>query len=182
MYENIIINIESSLSYESKSILYKKYNKLFNNMNDNNKKNVPKKIVDTNLTDDINKVVYTNYPEYRELNNTETIKDNQYNQQIYKEKIKEKDQELLSKNMSLKDIQDEKVEFKNKKIEAFKQFISYKKKDNIQKEIIKNTEKPKNVLEYYTEISNKNIEEEKIFEGEFKNINFKKNNKNIESF
>ena len=104
-----------------------------------------------------------------------------------------KEEELISKNMSLKDIQDEKVEFKNKKIEAFKQFISYKKKDNIQKEIIKNTEnnretntekneKPKNVLEYYTSISNKNIEEEKLVKEEFKNINFKKNNKTIESF
>jgi hypothetical protein len=58
MYENIIKNIECNLSYESKSILYKKYNKLFNNINDNNKNTVPKKIVDTNLNDDINKVVY----------------------------------------------------------------------------------------------------------------------------
>ena len=185
MYENIIKNIESNLSYESKSILYKKYNKLFNNINDNNKNTAPKKIVDTNLNDDINKVVYTNYPEYRELNNINTIKDNQYEQQFYKEKIKEKEEELIYKNMSLKDIQDEKVEFKNKKIDAFTQFISYKKKDTIQKEIIKNiekNEKPKNVLEYYTGLSNKNVEEEKLSEEEFKNINFKKNNKNIESF
>ena len=186
MYENIIKNIESSLSYESKSILYKKYNKLFNNINDN-KITVPKKIVDTNLNDDINKVVYTNYPEYKELNSIDTIKDDQYNQQIYKEKIKEreKEEELIYKNMSLKDIQDEKVEFKNKKIDAFTQFISYKKKDTNQKEIIKNTEKnekPKNVLEYYIGLSNKNVEEEKLSKEEFKNINFKKNNKNIESF
>ena len=40
----------------------------------------------------------------------------------------------------------------------------------------------KNVLEYYTSISNKNIEEEKLVKEEFKNINFKKNNKTIESF
>ena len=189
MYENIIKNIECNLSYESKSILYKKYNKLFSNINDNNKNTVPKKIVDTNLNDDINKVVYTNYPEYRELNNINTIKDNQYEQQFYKEKIKEKikekEEELIYKNMSLKDIQDEKIEFKNKKIDAFTQFITYKKKDTIQKEIIKNTEnneKPKNVLEYYTGLSNKNVEEEKLSQEEFKNINFKKNNKNIESF
>jgi hypothetical protein len=178
MYENIIKNIESSLSYESKNILYKKYNKLFNNINENNKNRLPKKIVDTNLNDDINKVVYTNYPEYRELNNIENIEviqDNQYFE-------KEKEEKLISKNMSLKDIQDEKVEFKNKKIDAFTQFISYKKKDNIQKEFIKNTEKPKNVLEYYTGISNKKTEDEYLVKEEFKNINFKKNNKTIESF
>lgn len=173
MYENIIKNIECNLSYESKNILYKKYNKLLNSIHDNTSKNIlPKKIVDTNLTDDINKVVYTNYPEYRELNNIETIQDNQF---IKNENVKEKEEELISKNMSLKDIQDEKIELKNKKIDAFKQFITYKKKDNIQKEIIeKKIEKPKNVLEYYTKISNKNIEENIELEEEFKNINFKK--------
>jgi len=116
------------------------------------------------------------------LNNIESIQNIQDNQYIEKEKIKKKEEELISKNMSLKNIQDEKIELKNKKIDAFTQFITYKKKDTTQKEFIKNTEKPKNVLEYYTGISNKNIEEEKLYQEEFKNINFKKNNKNIESF
>jgi hypothetical protein len=178
MYETIIKNIESNLSFESKSILYKKYNILFNNMNnDNNKKIIPKKIIDTHLNDDINKVIYTNYPEYKELNINEEDEEN-YN--IKKEKLREKSREkeevLISKNMSLKDINDQKIELKDKKLDAFKQFVAYK--------IKKNNDKPKNILEYYTGINNNTSEnnEKNIYVEEFKNINFKKNSKTIETF
>ncbi len=175
MYENIIKNIESNLSHESKSILYKKYNHLFNNMN-NTKNIMPKKVIDTHLNDDINKVIYTNYPEYKELNNIEEDESNliikKEKEIIKKQKGGTKEELLINKNMSLKDINDQKIELKDKKIDAFKQFIAYKTKKNIEN----HHEKPKNILEYYTGIHNENIEKDVNIQEEFKNINFKKNN------
>ena len=145
MYKNIIKNIESNLSFESKDYLYKKYNKLYQKQFEN--KITLKKIKDTNLTDDINKVVYTDYPEYKILNKNEfDFKENNYENNNKTEK-------LIKKNMNLQDIIDSKEVVKDKKINAFREFFVYKK-NSIQKE--------KNVLDYYIENT----------EDEFKNINF----------
>ena len=155
MYYNIINNLESELTCESKNILYKNYNKLFynhnikNNINNNinninNNINI-QKIKNTNLDEEINKVLFTNYPDYNkkdeEINNYEIIDD----------------KKLVSKNMTLKDIKNQKEELKNKKINAFGDFVSYK------------VEKHKNILDYYNENSNENSNEIIL-----KNINFYK--------
>lgn len=140
MYENIIKNIECNLSDESKKILYKNYNKLFIDIF--NKKTVIKKIRDTNLNTEINKVLFTNYPEYsKELKNEEIKND------------------LISTNMTTNDIEEQKYEIKNKKLNAFSQFITYKK------EAKEEPFKQKNVLDYYINEPENNI---------IKNINFSK--------
>ena len=116
MYQNIIHNIEYNLSDKSKDILYKKYNQLFY-------KDVPetlKKVRSTNLTDDINKVLYTNYPEYMDL-----TKQNAENDDDKPDLTK-----LISKNMTIVDVMDNIKEKKNKKIDALAQFVSYKIKTN----------------------------------------------------
>jgi hypothetical protein len=78
------------------------------------------------------------------------------------------DKKLVSKNMTLKDIKEQKEELKNKKIGAFTEFISYKKKDDKTK-----VDRPKNILDYYNtnNIHNKDNNENSN-EIIFKNINF----------
>jgi hypothetical protein len=140
MYENIINNIQSNLSYESKEKLRKSYNKLLNQSH-----NIiePKKIKNTNLNEEINKVVYTNYPEFKSLE-----KDNDITEinEISEEKP------LISKNMTLKDIEESKEEKVNKRLQAFTQFITFKKKKIIEepvKEIDKDENSKKTVMDYY---------------------------------
>jgi hypothetical protein len=169
MYENIIKNIESELSNETKEILHKKYNQLYYNINNVNN-NIPKKIKNTNLDEDINIVMFTNYPDYKDNLNikkksiSSEVKDNEVN-------------ELISKNMTLKDIEESKNEIKNKKLDALLNFVSYKKKNNSQNlelnNISQNKIKNKTVLDYY---SNDNITEISLKDNEenFKNINFSK--------
>jgi hypothetical protein len=185
MYENIIKNNESNLSIDAKNILYKKYNQLYYNINNTN--TIPKKIKNTNLDEDINVVMFTNYPDYKEssLTNNENMK-----------------KELISKNMSIRDVEDSKLDIKNKKIDALVNFVTYKKKNNIQSNIqtnkqtntqtntqtniqnniqnnikennvINNIEnnhinKSKSVIDYYNQ---EEINENEIF---IKNINFSK--------
>lgn len=150
MYENIINNIESNLSIENKQILYKKYNDLLYNYDKN--KIILKKIKNTNLDDDINVVVFSNNPEYKSL------LDMKNNEDI--EEKKEKDENLISKNMTNRDVNREKEEVINKKLSILSEFITYKKEN-----------KPKNVLEYY---KNEKIEDENISITSIKNINFTK--------
>ena len=137
MYENIIKYVESNLSKETKDLLEKNYNKLFYTKMDI----IPvlKRVKDTNLNESINKVLYTKYPEYE----IKTKKEK-------KQETEEEDNELVYKNMTLKDVENENIEKKNKKLEAFGQFISYKKIED---------KKTKNILDYYNEsnIITKNI-------------------------
>ena len=129
MYENIIKNIESSLSHESKQQLYKNYNTLFYNINNTETVKL-KKVINTNLDDEINVVSFTNYPEYNDIkrgNNDNTRKS------IEAEKI-------ISKNMTQRDIEKCKEEKIDNKLNAFTQFIVYKKEE---KPKIKNILVPK---------------------------------------
>ena len=128
MYENIIKNIETSLSSESKQFLYKKYNKLFYNINNNEVRKI-KKVINTNLDNEINVISSTNHPEYDMIkkNNDDNDNDDKY---LPEEK-------LVSTNMTLRDIEESKEEKINKKISAFTNFVSFKKNEK------------KNVLDYY---------------------------------
>jgi len=146
MYENIIKNIESNLTSESKIILYKNYYKLLNN---DEKENI-KKIKDTNLDTEINKVLFTNHPEYKII--TEEVEDNYFEEPV---------NNLISKNMTERDIQIEKIEKQQKKLDMFSNFVSYKKSENILEP------KKKSVLDYYEESKNK-------ISNDFKNITFSK--------
>ena len=157
MYKNIINNIESELSEETKKLLYKKYNELYYKIK--SKKIIPEKIINTNLDNNINIVEFTNYPEYNNIKknneNIIDIKDDNVNSENYKEK-------LISTNMTERDIINNINEIKNKKLELFTEFITFKKKDEDKKDDKKVI---KSVIDYY------NIKEEEE-EEEFKNILF----------
>ena len=183
MYQNIIKNNESNLSIDSKNILYKKYNQLYYNINNSNNSNnsntPPKKFKNTNLDEDINVVMFTNYPEYKETSNNKNhynlINDENYNME----------KNLISKNMTIRDVDESKIDVKNKKINALFNFVTYKKKENNENNINENNinenninennineskdNKSKSVIDYY----NHEIIEEKNDEI-FKNINFSK--------
>ena len=115
MYRNVIKNIESSLSIDTKQILYKKYNNLlYNNCNINNT-NKLKKIANTYLDNDINIVTSTKYPEYNSLINQ-------------KEPLHQSlENKLISVNMTERNINECKEEEFNKKLDAFTQFVVFKK-------------------------------------------------------
>ena len=164
MYLNIINNIESNLSNESKNILSKKYHELYYNMIDH-KNNIHhfKKIINTNLDEDINKVMFTNYPQYDSLK--KKIHNEQTNEQSNDNRIKITNDVLVSKNMNLRDIEEVKEDKKSKKLNAFANFVSYKKEP---------------VKELELEKSNKNnsIENENI-KSENQNINNEIKNKSV---
>jgi hypothetical protein len=141
MYENIIKNNECNLSEDTKEILYKNYNNAINN----NINYIPKKIKNTNLDEDINIIMLTKYPDYKVISNEKT-----------NEKTNDNEEKLISKNMSIRDIEDAKIDVKNKKIDALLNFVTYKKKE------VKN----KTVIDYYNEENNN--------DEHIKNINFSK--------
>lgn len=145
MYKNIKENIESNLSEDSRKDLSKKYYQLLNSSF--KKTDSIKKIEDTQLKEDINKVLYTKYPEYHDLKN----EDNSNNS--------EKGDELISKNMNKKDLQDKKEEILNKKIDALNQFVIYKNKTK------------KSVIDYYKNEEHENSESSTL---NIKNIIFPK--------
>ena len=125
MYKNIILTIEKDLSKEHKKLFMKNYYKEINK----NNKNIVKKIKNTNLNNELNKIVYTNYPEYK----------NEDEESVTNE-IDEKEK-LISKNMTQNDLIQKKEEIVDKKIEAFSNFIIPKKeikenKDNKKKTVI----------------------------------------------
>lgn len=144
MYENIINNIESKLSNESKNILYKNYYKIINN--NNIEKEPIKKIKNTNLDSNINKVLFTSNPDFKCL----TEKDNEKELNI--------ENNLISKNMTERDIQKEKLDKQQKKLDLFSNLISYKKTK-------------KNILDYYNDPNNIEINNNNC-----KNIIFSKRN------
>jgi len=143
MYENIINNIESKLSNESKNILYNNYYKIINN---NIEKEPIKKIKNTNLDSNINKVLFTSHPDFKCL----TEKDNEKELNI--------ENNLISKNMTERDIQKEKLDKQQKKLDLFSNLISYKKTK-------------KNILDYYNDPNNIEINNNNC-----KNIIFSKRN------
>ena len=65
MYENIIINNNSSLSEENIKKLRKMYNKSYYEMlNKKNNITIPKKVRNNDLNEEINKIEYTKYSEF----------------------------------------------------------------------------------------------------------------------
>ncbi len=144
MYYNIIKSIENNLSKDAKILLQKNYNQLFYNLNNNPKPVKVKKVIDNSLDEDINKVVFTNYPEYYDLNPNKTVLTED-------EVIKNSQKLLISKNKTKRDVIEQKKEEKNKQIEAFKQFIPYK---NNNKPV---TPKKISVVDYYKNDDTNNI-------------------------
>ena len=129
-----------------------------------------KKVKNTNLDEDINKVVFTNYPEYDSLKKLKEEKEDN------KEELTKESTILLSKNMTLRDINDYKEDLKSKKLDAFTQFIAYKKvKKPEQIEQIEQNKEIKTVLDYYNlETNETNETNENNETNKFKNINFSK--------
>ena len=181
MYQNIIKNNESNLSIDAKNILYKKYNQLYYNINNSN--NSLKKIKNTNLDEDINVVMFTNYPEYKETTNNKNypnlINNDNENENYNMEK------NLISKNMTTRDVEEIKIDVKNKKINALFNFVTYKKKENNTNgnntngnntnenntNENKDINKSKSVIDYYNQEITEIKKNDEIF---IKNINFSK--------
>jgi len=117
MYENIKNSIESKLSNDGKNNLYKNYFIMLNRemSNEINRKIIPNKVKDTYLDENVNKVLFTKYPDYININNQ--------NNEMIREDTKDK---LISRNMTLRNIEEEKELQKDKKISAFVNFISFK--------------------------------------------------------
>jgi hypothetical protein len=167
MYEYIIQNIESELSPESKNTLYKKYNKLYLTiLNEKETINNPIKIKNTNLNENINKIIFSTNPsfkqqeqeyEYEEEEEYEDDNDNDnnnnldylekdiiYEHQTQPENLKKKS--LISTNKTKNDVEENKINIQNKKFEAFSNIIVYKKKnENNKHKIIENSEETKNI-------------------------------------
>ena len=208
MYENVINKIESKLSDETIHKLHKSYKKMYYNMyNKQNEIIVPKKIINNDLNDEINKVLYTKYPDYNFnkngiKENTENnkkinknnipnydqiisdkgsdnynINNNQINcEQINYEQINDKQpNKLISTNMTKKDIINSIEEKKNKKLDAFTQFIAFKKKDNNQNSQSFLENDPKEIKEYVAKKLivefNENKENEENIENKIKDKN-----------
>jgi hypothetical protein len=162
MYQNIKTNIESKLSDEGKDMINKRYFRLLEqveNYNKNHKNNDRhtkiRKVKDTYLDENINKVVYTEFPDYNELSN----KDDENYCDI---EIADKST-LISKNMTKRDIENEKSIKQDKKLTAFVNFIAFK--NNKEDENCENNEE-KHTYEY----------ENNDFDN-IKNIDFYKKNK-----
>jgi hypothetical protein len=151
MYFNIIKNIETNLSDDDKKILKKKYNQVYFTLI--NKEPNIKKIKDMSLDVDINKVIFTEYPEYY----NETMNLSQENRENINKKI-------INTNKTKRDVIKEKDEAKNKKMEAFTQFIAYKKESKS----LKNNKINVSVLDYYNNEDNNNI---KIIDNLNNNLN-----------
>ena len=130
VYQNIIKNIDVNITEKAKQILDK----------------TPKKVNNIiNIDKDVNVVMFTNYPDYKD-----SLEVNSSDKDIDTKK------ELISKNMTLRDVEETKIEIKNKKLDALVNFVSYKKKTN------------KTVLDYYSQ---------EVDETLIKNINISKKNK-----
>ena len=157
MYYDIIKNIEINLSKESTSLLHKHYNQLYYNINNVNNLKLPSKIKDTSLDEDINKVLFTKHPEYHDIKRNNNIEN----------KNMIKNNELVDKNKTQRDIINEKEEQINKRLEACTNFVTYIKKDK------KENNKNKTVIDYYNndKINNNEIKFKSI---DF-NINYNKN-------
>jgi len=150
MYGNIISTITNHLSNEQKNILFQNYNILkivFKQKNKQIKKIKNTSIessIEISLNNDINKIIPTHYPEYIDM--TKQLISEDYNQN---DKHKSN---VISKNMNMHDIIDEKELRKAKKLQAFTGFVSYKKSNPISDEsnILNEYEnKPKTVISYY---------------------------------
>ena len=118
---------------------------------------VTKKIKNNNLDEEINKVVFTEFPEYYDIqknkSNRSMLSDNDV--------IKHSQKILVDKNKTKRDVIQEKEEEKNKQIKAFSQLNAYKKdlnntdKNNINKNNMNNINKNKSVIDYYNKNNNK---------------------------
>ena len=146
MYYNIIKSIESKLSDNDKIIIKKQYNQVYFTLI--NKEKPLKKVKDNSLDVDINKVVFTEYPEYYDMKNNnysetsiQTIQPIQTNYYINNDN-QNNNAKLIHKNKTKRDVIKEKEEAKNKQLEALTQFVAYKKEPN-------NIKKTTSVLDYY---------------------------------
>jgi hypothetical protein len=154
MYGNIISTITNHLSNEQKNILFQNYNILKIGFTQKNKQ--IKKIkntsiessVEISLNQDINKVIPTHYPEYIDM--TKQLISEDYNNP--NDKHNQHKSNVISKNMNMQDILDEKELRKAKKIQAFTGFVSYKKNspNSDESNILNDYEhRPKTVISYY---------------------------------
>ena len=208
MYEKIKVNNESHLDNDSKSILYKNFNKLFYKKydKDNVKIKKPVKIFDNRIIPNDNKILFTSHPEYEQIsrkkkveffindkeeksnyNNEIKIKNNNLkinelkninyrNNIINEHKFKNinnndeisndvsyndddddnyndnSNKQLIGKSITNEDIINAKNEKLEKKINAFKQLISYKKNTN--SEELYNSNNSNNNNTYLEELKN----------------------------
>jgi hypothetical protein len=75
MYEKIKVNNESHLDNDSKSILYKNFNKLFYKKYDKDEVKIkkPVKISDNRINPDDNKILFTKHPEFEQISRKKKV-------------------------------------------------------------------------------------------------------------
>lgn len=151
IYRMIICHFEKSLTNETKQKIRKNYMRLLK------EEYSIKKIENININEDINKILSTKYLEYIDFvsceNNINNIEQDKYeypDQNKCQDENEDQDKKdtLISKNMNLQDIINSKEQLINKKIDAFKNFFTYKNKNQ------------STVFDYYNKITNE--EEETI--------------------
>lgn len=174
MYGNIISTITKDLLPEQKTTLFKNYNILKLSFNEKNKqiKKVKNTSLDTSdqlsnnlLTEDLNKILPTHYPEYIDM--TKQIISHDFNIVSGKNDTKTQTRtqtKTISKNMNLQDVMDEKELRKAKKLQAFTGFVSYKISEpensiDHNNNGILNEYKPKTIIDYYNKDPRDEIDE-----------------------
>ena len=187
MYKNVILSITNNLSKEQKDLLIKNYNIIQYEIEEKSKnikkvKNTSLKSVDgilkSELNEDINKVCFTNYPDYIDIskspdynykneNNENNVNYENYEHDISRHSSKssknnnqsKSNQNIISKNKTLQDVIDERELKKQKKLKAFTDFVSFKK-HIVKTENSNETKLHKNVIEYYNLEMDHNINNE----------------------
>ena len=180
MYQNIKTNIESKLSDEGKDMIYKRYFKLLEQVENYNKNHQSRKthkthnydkeynntnlrkIRNTYLDEDVNKVIYTEFPDYHDFSNK---KDQNYCDIEIADKST-----LISKNMTKRDIETEKSIKQDKKLTAFVNFIAFKNNNDDNNDRINQNNENNENNENQDEYENSHFDN-------IKNIDFYKKNK-----
>jgi hypothetical protein len=143
IYRIIICHFEKSLTEETKRKIRKNYMRMIN------EEYTIKKVENIDINNDINKILSTKYPEYidfvpQENDVNSNIKENENE---YDNKEDQKENTLISKNMNMQDIINSKEQLINKKIDAFKNFFTFKNKNT------------PTVFDYYKKETNEQEEE-----------------------
>ena len=143
MYYNIIKNFETNLDSNARTTLIKNYYKSLNNINNNIESSKKKK---KSVDIELNKVKFTYHPEYDCIkNNNKDLNELNLNELNLNELNLNELNPLISKNMTERDVLEEKEKMSDKKLSAFSNFLSYK---------AKKPEHNKNVIEYFSNDNN----------------------------
>ena len=141
MYLNLLKNIYKYLNEEQQDLYFKKYYKIINDYLP--KDDTPKQSNIIDINENLNKILYNQH------NFISNIKQNEKNE--HENNLENVKNNLINKNKTLKDIQNEKDEKLNKKLDLFVNCFIQKKNKSINKPNFTNNpfSKNKSVIDYY---------------------------------